>query len=107
MSLRLTKPWIPIGHALHRLHGHLGIFQLANAEGETIYIGYAGAKGKFGLKAAVTDAAQEMTAATQVRVEITTAYHTRFRELLMLHVADHGQLPAGNPPIRLGKLSPV
>jgi hypothetical protein len=35
---------------------------------------------------------------------------SRHRELLMLHVADHGSLPVVNradPPIGLGRLSPL
>jgi hypothetical protein len=48
--------------------------------------------------------------ATQFRVEVNQQYHTRFRELLMVHQADHGQLPPANaedPPIGLGRLSPL
>ena len=44
------------------------------------------------------------------RTEVNQQYTTRYQELLMLHVADHGSLPVVNqedPPVRLGSLSPL
>ena len=41
------------------------------------------------------------------RYEVTTAYHTRHLELLMVHQADHAALPKYNEPMpSLGRLSP-
>ena len=48
----------------------------------------------------------EQIEATQVRFEITTSYMSRYKELLMLHQADHGSLPLHDPRVRLGRLSP-
>ena len=107
MATRLTKPWTDIADALNMLHGHLGVFQLADASGRIIFIGFAGGKSQFGLRAEVAAAAQQVPDAVSVRYEITSAYHSRFRELMMVHVADFGALPAANPPISLGKLSPT
>ena len=107
MAIRLTKPWVPIAEALTALHGHLGVFQLSNAEHDVIYMGFAGGKSQFGLEGEVTAVAERIPGATHVRVEITTAYQTRFRELMMVHVADFGEPPALNPPIKLGKMSPA
>ena len=48
--------------------------------------------------------------AARFRVEVNQQYTTRYLELLMLHVADHGSLPvvnAADPPPRLGRLSPL
>ena len=45
--------------------------------------------------------------ATQFRVEINQQYTSRYQELLMVHVADHGDVPAGNkggPLPTLGRL---
>ena len=48
---------------------------------------------------------------SRFRVEINQQYTTpAYHELLMLHVADHGSLPvvnAADPPVRLGRLSPL
>jgi len=107
--MRLTRPWISRAEALDRLHGNLGVFQLADAAGETLFIGFAGGLSKFGLLGAVREAFDSYPEARQVRYEITTAYHTRYRELLMLHNADHGELPPLNADvaaITLGRLSP-
>ena len=48
-----------------------------------------------------------MPRACQIRIEITASYLSRYRELLMLHKAYHGELPPENPNIPLGRLSPI
>jgi hypothetical protein len=107
VSIRLEKPWQPL-ETVAELPGQLGVFQLGNAGGEVLYIGYAGGKSQFGLRSAIADALTHVKAATRYRLEITTAYLTRYQELLMVYQADHGQLPQGNEPVdRLGRLSPA
>ncbi len=111
MAIRLNKPWIPLEEGITRLHGHLGVFQLADAEQQIIYIGYAGGNSVFGLRGEVTTMCEKLAGSAFVRVEITTAYLSRYRELMMVHIADHGSLPSANTsfnrPITLGKLSPA
>ena len=54
--------------------------------------------------------AESRAGATQFRVEINQQYTTRYQELLMAHVADHGDVPTGNKGEalpRLGRLSPA
>jgi len=107
--MRLDKPWLASREALGLLHGNLGVFQLGDTDGRVVYIGYAGGQSKFGLQGVVRDALAAHPVATSVRYEVTTAYHTRYRELLMLHIADFGERPAGNSSddgITLGQLSP-
>ena len=72
MAVRLTKPWLAIDEALGVLHGHLGVFQLADANSDVIYIGYAGGKSRFGIRAEVAEAAERLPEAVSVRYEITT-----------------------------------
>ncbi len=107
MAVRLTKTWQPVAEVIAKLHGHLGVFELADANEEVVYIGFAGGASAFGLKGEVTAAFERCPQARYARVEVNTAYRTRHRELLMAHVADHGGLPACNPPINLGRLSPA
>ena len=107
--MRLSKPWLSGEEALALLHGNLGVFQLGDANDNVLFIGYAGGLSTFGLHGVVRDALQAHPNAISVRYEITTAYHTRYRELLMLHCADFGQPPVGNDDldgISLGQLSP-
>ena len=79
-----------------------------DAEGRTVAFGFAGARSLFGLRSELIAMAEAPPhGATQFRVEVNQQYHTRFRELLMVHQADHGQLPpvnAEDPPIGLGRL---
>ena len=103
----MTKPWQRLDELEGRVHGNLGVFQLADAAGEVLYIGYAGGKSLFGLKGEIAQRGAEVDGATQVRWEITTAYLSRFRELMMVHIADHEAPPPCNPPVTLGKLSPA
>lgn len=105
-AIRLTKPWLPLVPTLPKLGGQLGVFQLANQDDEIIYIGYAGGKSLFGLRSAISQAATEIPKAAKVRIEITSAYLSRFKELLMVHKADFNQLPIHNSDIKVGTLSP-
>lgn len=112
MSIRMTKQWIELtADAVQRLPGQLGVYQLANAEGEVVYIGFAGGRSLFGLRSELERAlADRPSNAARFRCEVNQQYTTRYQELLMLHVADHGALPIvnrGDPPARLGRLSPL
>ena len=110
MPVRMTKAWTPLTpESIRKLTGQLGVFQIADADGETIYIGFAGGRSLFGLRSEVTKAAEEVAGAARFRVEVNQQYTTRYQELLMAHVHDHGDVPRGNkgkPLPRLGRLSP-
>jgi len=108
MSIRLEKTWLPLTAAnLKAVKGQLGVYQLGSEEDGVTFIGYAGGKSLFGLKGEL----QSRLASgpdTSFRLEVTTAYQTRYRELLMIHIADHGVPPRDNGDLpRLGKLSPA
>lgn len=109
MKLRLDKPWKPLdAENVAALPGQLGVYQIADAGGAVSRIGFAGAKTLFGLRSALEKELQLHPAGAQFRVEVNTQYQSRWRELLMLHKADHGQLPAENvddAPSNLGRLS--
>ena len=112
MAIRMTKAWVPLTpENVRKLPGQLGVFQLANAKGDVVFIGFAGGRSLFGVRSEIEKAMADLPAgATQFRVEINQQYTTRYQELLMLHVHDHGQVPAGNvgkPLPTLGRLSPL
>lgn len=107
MAIRMTKPWTLIADALPRLHGQTGVYQLADEQHNILYIGFAGGRSLFGLKGEVEEQTRDQVKAKYVRVEVTTAYVTRYRELMMVHIADHGEPPANNPPMKQGRLSPA
>ena len=108
MGVRLAKPWRRIDErTLEAIPGQLGVFELADPSDSILLIGCADARSLFGLRSALKAAVRAVPGATQFRIEITTAYHTRFLELLMAHRADHGRLPAHNAEQPdLGWLSP-
>jgi hypothetical protein len=107
MSVRLTKPWCPAS-AVGKLTGQMGVYQLGDAAGNVIAIGYAGGRSTFGLRGAVGTALERHRDASCYRVEVNSAYLSRYRELLMLHQADFGSLPPGNDAVPgLGRLSPA
>ena len=112
MALRLDKAWRPLEpETARRLPGQLGVYQIADGDGAVLYIGFAGGRSLFGLRGVIErEAVEPRPGAAQFRVEITMQYMSRHTELLMLHVADHGELPPENqknPPRRLGRLSPA
>ena len=112
MAIRMEKPWIELTpEAVKALPGQLGVYQLADAASRVVYIGYAGGRTLFGLRSELERALKERPAgAALFRIEVNQQYTSRYQELLMLHVADHGSLPvvnAADPPVRLGRLSPL
>ncbi len=107
MSIRLEKDWVAGEDAVQRLAGNLGVYQLANAQGQILFIGYAGGNSAFGLKGVVRQALEDQADAAWVRWEVNTAYMSRYKELLMIHEHDHGVLPPRNTPMALGKLRPA
>ena len=93
---------------LDSLPGHMGVFELADDDGEVLFIGFAGGRSRFGLRGDI-GTALDLTGATRFRYEVTTAYLTRYQELLMLHVARFSRLPPNNDSSntpKLGRLSP-
>ena len=110
MRLRLDKPWRTLtAETAAALPGQLGVYQVADAAGAVLYIGQAGARSPFGLRSELQREHKERGDGCQFRVEVNQQYRTRWFELLMVHQADHGSLPADNaknPPPNLGRLSP-
>ena len=110
IRLRLDKPWRPLSaEEAARLPGQLGVYQVADAAGTILYIGQAGARSAFGLRSELQRELQDRGTGHQFRVEVNMQYRTRWFELLMVHKADHGSLPADNArnPPPLGRLSPA
>ena len=111
MSVRLEKAWEPLREdALKRLRGHLGVYELADSSGKTLFIGYAGGRSRYGLRGELEEQLRRRPGQElQFRVEVNMSYLSRYEELLMAHRADHGQLPEENarePRRKLGRLSP-
>jgi hypothetical protein len=111
MAVRLNKPWIALSDtSVAALAGHLGVYQLANAAGDIVYIGVADARTAFGLRGELAAMCRNPPAsATQFRIEVTMSYRTRHLELLQVYLYDHGGLPVANTdidPAGLGRLRP-
>ncbi len=113
MSIRLEKPFTPLSEeALKNLPGQTGVFQLADQSDNLLAIGFAGGRSLFGIRSELPLELERLRAAgfqpTSYRLEVNTAYLTRFQELLMLHLADFGELPVGQADhaLKLGRLSP-
>lgn len=104
----MTKPWAELSaEVIEALPAQLGVYELADAAGATIKIGYAGGTEPFGMRSAL--AAELDGPGRRFRHEFTHGYLTRWQELLMIHEHDHGTLPPGNADRsgRLGRLSPL
>ena len=109
MSIRMDKPWIPLtDENLKLVKGQLGIYQLGSESEGVTFIGCADARTLFGLKGELLSHL-EARLNISFRVEVTSAYQTRYRELLMVHFADHHCYPRDNKESdlpKLGRLSP-
>lgn len=96
MGLRLDKPWIELSpEAIAEVSAQLGVYQVADADDRILVIGYAGGREPFGMRTAL-ERELDRPGATRFRYELTHGYQTRWEELLMVHHADHGELPEGN-----------
>ncbi len=110
MSIRLEKPFQALtSENLVPIQGQLGVYQLADANGDIFYIGYAGGRSLFGLHGELTREMEEQGDGTQFRCEVNQQYISRYEELLMLHKHDFGNLPErvlSEYPYKIGVLSP-
>jgi hypothetical protein len=109
MGVRLEKPWRELTEAaVAGLEAELGVFQLGDADGRVVRIGYAGGRTLFGLRSELA-AALRAREAPRFRTEVTAQYLSRYEELLMVHLSDHGRLPDGNAADarrRIGRITP-
>jgi hypothetical protein len=112
MSIRLEKPWRALNQSeIARLGCELGVYQLGDQDGHVIRIGYAGGRSLFGLRGELADElVRHEGQVIQFRLEITSQYMSRFEELLMIHKADHSDMPPENRldrGRRVGRLHPA
>jgi hypothetical protein len=109
-SIRLEKRWRALERSeVAELPAQLGVYQIAEPSGEVVRIGYAGGKSRFGLRGELErEAAERAGAGALFRCEVNMQYMSRYQELLMVHLADHGRLPRDNDerPERIGRLGP-
>jgi len=98
MAVRLAKPWLSLDEATaSRLTGQLGVYELADALGEIVYIGAAGGRALYGLRGEIMKwVAAPPAGATRFRYEVNMAYRTRQFELLGAFRHDHGRDPVVN-----------
>src|SRR5262245_36715675 len=108
MKLQLDKPWLPLtSDEVSKLRGYLGVYQVAGSDQRVVRIGYAGGRELFGLRSALERELARQPGGSLFRYEVNVQYQSRWRELLMLHLRDNGQVPPGNrdePLPRLGRL---
>jgi hypothetical protein len=111
MAVRMSKAWIPLtGEHVKRLSGQLGVYQIQDGAGQIVCIGYAGGRSLFGLRGELERELTNRGPHHSFRCEVTMQYITRYKELLMVHAADHGELPSDNRklrPPRLGRMRPA
>lgn len=98
-GLGIRNAWQPLtAVAIGELPGTLGVFEIGDDLGCTLYIGYAGGRSLFGLRSPLGDyLAEPPVVNAQFRVEQNMQYISRWKELLMDHQARHGSLPPLNP----------
>jgi hypothetical protein len=100
----INKPWMECARLDPKaLPGTVGVYELGDAGGAVIYIGYAGGRSITGLRGVVVShrGSEETnpiirSRLTSVRYEVTTSYLTRHLELLSRYREAHGALPEGN-----------
>src|SRR6185503_11713162 len=108
MPVRLEKKWRPLdADETAKLQAQLGVYQIAEPDGEVTRIGYAGGRSLFGLRGEIErELAARGGRPALFRCEVNMQYMSRYQELLMVHLAEHGRLPRDNreSPDRVGRL---
>lgn len=111
MTVRMNKAWIPLtAESVKRLSGQLGVYQIQESSGQVIFIGYAGGRSLFGLRGELERELAKRSPGHCFRCEINMQYISRYKELLMVHAADYGDLPVENQgasPFQLGRIHPA
>lgn len=100
----LKKPWESYDPTRWKsLSGSYGVYELADVEGNVIYIGYAGSRATYGLRGKIADhfAEGELNPAirgrvAQFRYEVNSMYLSRWVDLLGRYREDYERLPEGN-----------
>lgn len=101
----MTKPWRTLDEAeIAKVGGWTGVYELGDATGSVLYVGVAGGKSPFGLKGELQRNLQSPGAVTHFRFEVNAQYTTRWKELLMAHVASAGDVPPMNREAKLPSL---
>ncbi|MER3421155.1 MAG: hypothetical protein C4290_11820 [Chloroflexota bacterium] len=100
--MALNKPWIEATEEhLRRLPGALGVYEIGDAAGTVLYIGFAGGRSRF-LRGEIAaklapESPNPVTAGGRfLRYEVNQMYLTRYVELLEQHLGATGDLPPGN-----------
>ena len=110
MPVRMNKEWKPLTpESVKRLGAHLGVYQIQDTSGQVILIGYAGGRSLFGLRGELERELASRDSSYRFRCEVNMQYISRYKELLMVHAAEHGELPVENRktrPPRLGRINP-
>lgn len=108
-GLAIRSPWVEISEAtVSALHANPGVYEIGDASGRTLLIGYAGGKSLFGLRGEVARYIGN-NQAVMFRVEQNMQYISRWKELLMVFRGQQGSLPVLNPAddgFGLGHLGP-
>jgi hypothetical protein len=100
----IAKPWLACNDLdTSRVPGTVGVYELGDADGRVIFVGYAGGRSRFGLRGAIGNhrSGEESNPViseriSKVRFEVTTTYLTRYLELLAQFLAEFGTLPEAN-----------
>jgi hypothetical protein len=104
----IDKPWLPFdGLQAKSLPGSVGVYELGDARGDVIFIGYAGGRSLFGIRGALLDHRSQgetnpiiLARADRCRYEVTTNYLIRHLELLSRFREDYNRLPRANESSR-------
>jgi hypothetical protein len=102
--------WQPLDEAhVEAVGGHMGVYELSSPQGTVVFVGFAGGRSVFGLRGELRGKLAETSGRERwFHYEITSSYLSRFKEVIMVHIADHGSLPIENDSDEyiFGRLSP-
>jgi hypothetical protein len=84
-GLQIRRAWRTLDAAtVSALPAQVGVYEIADAEGRVLGLGYAGGRSRFGLRGELQRELAARGAGLSFRWEATSTYLSRYRELQML-----------------------
>ncbi|MER7274899.1 hypothetical protein ABT369_10610 [Dactylosporangium sp. NPDC000244] len=108
MSASMTKPWIDLTPAaLAEIPVGTGVYEIRDAGGEVLDIGYAGAREPFGLRSAIQRVSAELAGQSGVGLQIRYEQHVQYRSRHIELVLSHRAHQDGRVPDRVAAREPA
>ena len=84
-GLEIRGPWHTLDEStISEIPVAVGVFEIADMDGNSLALGFAGGHSTFGLRSEIPKKAAEFSGPLVYRIELTMAYQSRLKEIILL-----------------------